>query len=84
MRGCHAAPSQNHQPVRSIPARLFDDRNSAVDIDRGHALKHAVLPLSDGPELVGELVLKFTDNSLTTSGNADNDLWIFESGEDEG
>lgn len=28
----------------------------------------------------GELVLKFTDNSLTTSGDATEDLWIFEIG----
>lgn len=29
----------------------------------------------------GTLVLKFTDNSLTTSGNENQDLWIFEIGE---
>lgn len=29
----------------------------------------------------GTLVLKFTDNSLTTSGNDNKDLWIFEIGE---
>ncbi|MCX9080932.1 MAG: hypothetical protein OIN83_01915 [Candidatus Methanoperedens sp.] len=29
----------------------------------------------------GTLVLKFTDNSLTTSGNENKDLWIFEIGE---
>jgi hypothetical protein len=34
------------------------------------------LGASDG----GYLILKFTDNSLTTSGNSDNDLWIFEIG----
>ena len=28
----------------------------------------------------GELVLQFTDNSLTTSGDANSDLWIFEIG----
>ena len=28
----------------------------------------------------GSLTLQFTDNSLTTSGNADADLWIFEIG----
>jgi hypothetical protein len=28
----------------------------------------------------GEIVLQFTDNSLTTSGNASEDLWIFEIG----
>jgi hypothetical protein len=28
----------------------------------------------------GTLILRFTDNSLTTSGNADKDLWIFEVG----
>ena len=28
----------------------------------------------------GSLVLRFTDNSLTTSGDADDDLWIFEIG----
>lgn len=31
----------------------------------------------------GSIVIKFTDNSLTTSGNSDNDLWIFEVGEVE-
>jgi hypothetical protein len=28
----------------------------------------------------GLIILRFTDNSLTTSGNADHDLWIFEVG----
>ena len=28
----------------------------------------------------GELILRFTDNSLTTSGDASEDLWIFEMG----
>jgi hypothetical protein len=28
----------------------------------------------------GSIVLKFTDNALTTSGNSDDDLWIFEVG----
>lgn len=28
----------------------------------------------------GTIIIKFTDNSLTTSGNADPDLWIFEVG----
>jgi len=28
----------------------------------------------------GTLILKFTDNSLTTSGNSDKDLWVFEIG----
>jgi len=28
----------------------------------------------------GSLVVQFTDNSLTTSGNSDNDLWIYEIG----
>ena len=28
----------------------------------------------------GILILKFTDNSLTTSGNSDEDLWVFEIG----
>ena len=28
----------------------------------------------------GTLIVKFTDNSLTTSGNSANDLWIFEGG----
>ncbi len=30
----------------------------------------------------GRIVLRFTDNSLTASGNADNDIWIFEIGPD--
>ena len=34
--------------------------------------------LGDG----GEIVLKFTDNSLTGSDNTDEDLWIFEVGTD--
>lgn len=29
----------------------------------------------------GILILKFTDNSLTTSGNSDEDLWVFEIGD---
>lgn len=32
--------------------------------------------LGDG----GSLTLKFTDNSLTTSGDSDEDLWVFEAG----
>lgn len=30
----------------------------------------------------GRIVLRFTNNSLTGSGNADQDLWIFEIGPD--
>ena len=29
----------------------------------------------------GVLILQFTDNALTTSGNSDQDLWIFEGGD---
>lgn len=36
--------------------------------------------VSLGAAAGGFLVLEFLDNSLTTSGNADNDLWIFEIG----
>jgi hypothetical protein len=36
------------------------------------------ISLSDG----GSLTLQFTDNSLTGSGNSDDDLWIFEIGPD--
>ena len=32
----------------------------------------------------GSLTLQFTDNYLTTSGNSDEDLWIFEAGDPEG
>lgn len=42
----------------------------------GAAVGHNHTSLGNG----GELILQFIDNSLTTSGNAENDLWIFEVG----
>lgn len=36
--------------------------------------------VSLGASAGGYLILKFSDNSLTTSGNSDNDLWVFEIG----
>jgi hypothetical protein len=36
--------------------------------------------VSLGAAAGGFLVLEFLDNSLTTSGNTDNDLWVFEIG----
>jgi len=53
----------------------WDDPNSALGVPDYPGTNTAV-SLGVG----GELVLQFTDNSLTTSGNDDDDLWIFEIG----
>ena len=64
------------QVVNFTPGIGFDTKN----IDTNHALgipdeKYVSMGLD------GTLVLKFTDNSLTTSGDNEPDLWIFEIGD---
>ncbi|MFH2066082.1 MAG: PKD domain-containing protein [Pseudomonadota bacterium] len=55
----------------------FKDPNNALNIpDYNATTKSGQVTLGDN----GSIVLKFTDNSLTTSGNNDDDLWIFEVG----
>lgn len=55
--------------------------------DTSQALGAPNYPEGPDPEYVslgdgGRIVLRFTDNSLTGSGNSDLDLWIFEVGPD--
>lgn len=56
----------------------YDDPNAALgvpDFTPGPNNTHFSLGIG------GSLVVQFTDNSLTTSGNSDLDLWIFEVGQ---
>ena len=55
----------------------YSDPSSALGIpDWNSSTETGSASLGDG----GELVIQFTDNSLTTSGDANSDLWIFEIG----
>jgi len=55
----------------------FDNPDDALNIpDYNEATESGQVSLGDN----GSIVLKFTDNALTTSGNSDDDLWIFEVG----
>jgi len=61
----------------------------APDYDPGYTAGDPVtwVSLGDTVELSGiyaSLTLQFTDNYLTTSGNSNKDLWIFERGDEEG
>lgn len=49
----------------------YNNPDSAIDVPDGN-------DVSLGDE--GVLILQFTDNSLTTSGDDSNDLWVFEIG----
>lgn len=53
----------------------FDDPNQALGAP-DYSNPIGSVALGDG----GSLTLQFVDNSLTTSGNSDKDLWIFEIG----
>lgn len=56
----------------------------AVPPDVAHVDPAAALGIPDGDFVSigteGELVLRFTDNSVTTSGTPDDDLYVFEGG----
>jgi len=56
----------------------FDDPSQALGAP-DYVNPIGSVALGDG----GSLVVQFTDNSLTTSGNSDKDLWIFEIGQVE-
>lgn len=63
----------------AIPAATFRDASQALGAPN--------YPEGADPEYVslgagGRIVLRFTNNSLTGSGNSDQDLWIFEIGPD--
>ncbi len=60
----------SYEPSASVSSP-YDDPSEALGIPDGSAV-------SLGDE--GVLILKFTDNSLTTSGDTEYDLWIFEAG----
>lgn len=53
----------------------YDDPNDALGVP-DYSDPEGSTSLGEG----GYLTLQFTDNSLTTSGNSDDDLWIFEIG----
>ena len=74
--GCRRFPADGGGPV---PTATYQDATRALGIPD--------YPEGTDPEYVslgagGRLVLRFTDNSLTGSGNTDLDLWIFEIGPD--
>lgn len=54
----------------------YDIANAALGLPDWDGAGNGATSLGEG----GTLVVQFTDNSLTTSGNADADLWIFEIG----
>jgi hypothetical protein len=63
----------------AVPAAAFQDTSQALGIPN--------YPEGTDPEYVslgagGRIVLRFTDNSLTGSGSAALDLWVFEIGPD--
>lgn len=63
----------------NVPTSTYQDTTQALGIPN--------YPEGTNPEYVslgagGRIVLQFTDNSLTGSGNTDLDLWIFEIGPD--
>lgn len=63
----------------AVPAATYQDASQALGAPN--------YPEGADPEYVslgagGRIVLRFTNNSLTGSGNADQDLWIFEIGPD--
>jgi len=56
---------------------IYIDPESALGVpDWSSETDIGIVSLGDG----GELILRFTNNFLTTSGNSDTDLWIFEVG----
>ena len=63
----------------AVPSAAFQDATQALGAPN--------FPEGTDPEYVslgagGRIVLRFTNNSLTGSGNADQDLWVFEIGPD--
>lgn len=63
----------------TVPTATYQDTSQALGIPN--------YPEGADPEYVslgagGRIVLRFTDNSLTGSGNAGFDLWVFEVGPD--
>lgn len=63
----------------AVPTAPFQDASQALGAPN--------FPEGADPEYVslgagGRIVLRFTNNSLTGSGNSDQDLWIFEIGPD--
>jgi len=58
-----------------VAAGLYDDPTTALGIPEGSPATGFV---SLG--YAGELIVQFTDNFLSTSGNSQRDLWIFEVG----
>jgi len=63
----------------AVPSATFQDASQALGAPN--------FPEGTDPEYVslgagGRIVLRFTDNSLTGSGNSNEDLWIFEIGPD--
>jgi hypothetical protein len=65
----------NYSPGSDVGAG-WDDPSKALGIPDYTGLTNQAVSLGEG----GSLTLRFTDNSLTTSGDATADLWIFEIG----
>jgi len=69
----------SYSPGPGVGSSFLDPQNAIGEPD--HPDDNLVNPLSDvslGDG--GVLTVRFTDNSLTTSGDNDNDLWLFEIG----
>lgn len=60
----------------TAPYRISSEALGIPDYPEGETLGY--VSLGDG----GSITLRFTDNSLTASGNSNLDLWIFEIGPD--
>jgi hypothetical protein len=65
----------NYSPGSDVGAG-WNDPLTALGIPDYTGLENQAVSLGEG----GSLTLQFTDNSLTTSGDATADLWIFEIG----
>lgn len=67
------------QAGQPTPQHLVPERALGIPDDpSGTSAGAGYVSLGDG----GSITLQFTDNSLTGSGNSDDDLWIFEVGPD--
>jgi hypothetical protein len=63
--------------------QVFNDPLAVIGLPNYNGATGAVsLGRANPPSVLAELIVKFTDNSLTTSGNANADLFLFEVGTD--
>ena len=66
----------SYDPGPDVAADYSDPTDALGIPDYTEATQLGQCSLGDN----GSIILKFTNNSLTTSGNSDDDLWIFEVG----